>query len=215
MNLQENHKKFAQTCSEDCSCCLGLQVAKERYLAASRGQAERLVSGSDDNTLYMWQPASSKKHISRMTGHMQLVNQVRSEQSQCIAAQHRHVQTTNRMQVIIPAFSELVECPGVNPAAVGMQGCVKAYQYAILHVMLISTASAASTQINPMLLLMAVHLEHGTNSMTSLMHCRPVRTRIMHDQAQLHHRHASEWLVFGVAGLKCTATTKHNCKRHP
>ncbi len=53
-----------------------LQKAKERYAAAAKGQAERLVSGSDDNTLYMWQPSSSKKSLARMTGHMQLVNQV-------------------------------------------------------------------------------------------------------------------------------------------
>lgn len=53
-----------------------MQVAKKRYAEASKGQAEKLVSGSDDNTLYMWQPSTSKKSLARMTGHMQLVNQV-------------------------------------------------------------------------------------------------------------------------------------------
>ncbi|KAK9866803.1 hypothetical protein WJX84_003658 [Apatococcus fuscideae] len=52
------------------------KVAKKRYAEASKGQAEKLVSGSDDNTLYMWQPSTSKKSLARMTGHMQLVNQV-------------------------------------------------------------------------------------------------------------------------------------------
>lgn len=31
-------------------------------------EPERLVSGSDDFTLFLWNPAESKKHISRMTG---------------------------------------------------------------------------------------------------------------------------------------------------
>jgi len=38
---------------------------------------ERLVSGSDDFTLFMWKPASEKKHEARMTGHQQLVNDVK------------------------------------------------------------------------------------------------------------------------------------------
>lgn len=38
---------------------------------------ERLVSGSDDFTLYLWQPNEDKKPITRMTGHQQLINDVR------------------------------------------------------------------------------------------------------------------------------------------
>eukprot|EP00124_Ichthyophonus_hoferi_P003903 Ihof_evm1s377 gene=Ihof_evmTU1s377 len=40
------------------------------------GGVERLVSGSDDFTMYMWDPATTKKPITRMTGHQQLINHV-------------------------------------------------------------------------------------------------------------------------------------------
>lgn len=50
--------------------------AKERYLAVTQGKPEKLVSGSDDFTLFLWTPATEKKPLARMTGHVQLVNQV-------------------------------------------------------------------------------------------------------------------------------------------
>lgn len=37
---------------------------------------ERLVSGSDDFTLFLWSPAEDKKPLARMTGHQALINQV-------------------------------------------------------------------------------------------------------------------------------------------
>uniref|UniRef100_A0A8C5DC35 Notchless protein homolog 1 n=1 Tax=Gouania willdenowi TaxID=441366 RepID=A0A8C5DC35_GOUWI len=37
---------------------------------------ERLVSGSDDFTLFLWNPAEEKKPLARMTGHSALVNEV-------------------------------------------------------------------------------------------------------------------------------------------
>ncbi|VDL81806.1 unnamed protein product [Nippostrongylus brasiliensis] len=37
---------------------------------------ERLVSGSDDFTMFLWNPSESKSSIARLTGHQQLVNQV-------------------------------------------------------------------------------------------------------------------------------------------
>ncbi|XP_063810080.1 notchless protein homolog 1 isoform X3 [Pseudophryne corroboree] len=41
------------------------------------GQApERLVSGSDDFTLFLWAPAEDKKPLQRMTGHQALINEV-------------------------------------------------------------------------------------------------------------------------------------------
>mmetsp|Transcript_4139 Transcript_4139/g.12451 ORF Transcript_4139/g.12451 Transcript_4139/m.12451 type:complete len:471 (+) Transcript_4139:149-1561(+) len=52
------------------------RLAEERYIETSRGRPERLVSGSDDFTLHLWEPASSKKSLARMTGHQQLVNMV-------------------------------------------------------------------------------------------------------------------------------------------
>ena len=35
------------------------------------------MSGSDDFTLFLWHPASEKKSLARMTGHQQLVNDVK------------------------------------------------------------------------------------------------------------------------------------------
>uniref|UniRef100_A0A183GWF7 WD_REPEATS_REGION domain-containing protein n=1 Tax=Heligmosomoides polygyrus TaxID=6339 RepID=A0A183GWF7_HELPZ len=35
-----------------------------------------LVSGSDDFTMFLWNPSESKSSIARLTGHQQLVNQV-------------------------------------------------------------------------------------------------------------------------------------------
>uniref|UniRef100_A0A8D0D184 Notchless protein homolog 1 n=1 Tax=Sander lucioperca TaxID=283035 RepID=A0A8D0D184_SANLU len=44
--------------------------------SASGSAPERLVSGSDDFTLFMWNPAEDKKPLARMTGHSALVNEV-------------------------------------------------------------------------------------------------------------------------------------------
>ncbi|KAK8741135.1 hypothetical protein OTU49_002514, partial [Cherax quadricarinatus] len=44
---------------------------------AAAGGVERLASGSDDFTLFLWEPARNKKPIERMTGHQQLVNDVK------------------------------------------------------------------------------------------------------------------------------------------
>ena len=53
-----------------------LQAALQRYNAACAGKPERLVSGSDDFTMFLWEPSASAKPLARMTGHMQLINQV-------------------------------------------------------------------------------------------------------------------------------------------
>ena len=54
------------------------KAAKDRYLEAKGGATapERLVTGSDDFTLCLWEPGRDKKAIQRMVGHQQLVNQV-------------------------------------------------------------------------------------------------------------------------------------------
>ncbi|KAF2360526.1 NLE protein [Trinorchestia longiramus] len=54
-------------------------AALERYNAAMKqaGGVERMVSGSDDFTLFLWTPESNKKPVCRMTGHQQLVNDVK------------------------------------------------------------------------------------------------------------------------------------------
>ncbi|CAM9897600.1 unnamed protein product, partial [Choristocarpus tenellus] len=38
------------------------------------GEPERLISGSDDFTLFLWTPVVDKKPITRLTGHQQPVN---------------------------------------------------------------------------------------------------------------------------------------------
>ena len=53
-----------------------MQAALQRYEAACGGAPERLVSGSDDFTMFLWEPSVSKKPLQRLTGHMQLINQV-------------------------------------------------------------------------------------------------------------------------------------------
>lgn len=53
--------------------------AKERFeqLAKVGGQlSERIVTASDDFTMYLWEPAKSTKPICRMTGHQKVVNHV-------------------------------------------------------------------------------------------------------------------------------------------
>jgi len=52
-------------------------AAKERYEAQMRlcGE-ERLLSGSDDFTLFLWRPLKSNKPLQRMTGHQKIVNHV-------------------------------------------------------------------------------------------------------------------------------------------
>ncbi len=53
-------------------------VALERYNTMLKhvGGIERLLSGSDDFTMFLWEPTKSKKSLTRMTGHGQLINVV-------------------------------------------------------------------------------------------------------------------------------------------
>ncbi|XP_019175867.1 PREDICTED: notchless protein homolog [Ipomoea nil] len=52
------------------------KVALERYNKMRGNAPERLVSGSDDFTMFLWEPLVSKHPKTRMTGHQQLVNHV-------------------------------------------------------------------------------------------------------------------------------------------
>ena len=57
------------------------QAALERYQAfrdqqEGNGEKERLVSGSDDYTLFLWHPTSDKHPVKRLTGHQQVVNHI-------------------------------------------------------------------------------------------------------------------------------------------
>lgn len=53
------------------------EAARAKYETFRRQQGhERLVSGSDDFTLYVWNPKESKHPIKRLTGHQQAVNHI-------------------------------------------------------------------------------------------------------------------------------------------
>uniref|UniRef100_A0A669BKF5 Notchless protein homolog 1 n=1 Tax=Oreochromis niloticus TaxID=8128 RepID=A0A669BKF5_ORENI len=52
------------------------EKALDRYNKVRGSAPERLVSGSDDFTLFLWNPAQDKKPLARMTGHSALVNEV-------------------------------------------------------------------------------------------------------------------------------------------
>ncbi|XP_021716955.1 notchless protein homolog, partial [Chenopodium quinoa] len=52
------------------------EVALARYNKMRGDAPERLVSGSDDFTMFLWEPSVSKHPKARMTGHQQLVNHV-------------------------------------------------------------------------------------------------------------------------------------------
>jgi len=49
------------------------ESAVQLYQKKCGGVDERLVSGSDDFTLFLWTPTKSKKPVARLTGHQQLV----------------------------------------------------------------------------------------------------------------------------------------------
>lgn len=62
-------------------CCTSGQMSGASILilhsSSPQGSApERLVSGSDDFTMFLWNPAEDKKPLARMTGHSALVNEV-------------------------------------------------------------------------------------------------------------------------------------------
>ncbi|XP_023015802.1 notchless protein homolog 1 [Leptinotarsa decemlineata] len=51
--------------------------ALKRYYGVTEPIGERLVSGSDDFTLFLWDPEKDRKPLARLTGHQQLVNDVK------------------------------------------------------------------------------------------------------------------------------------------
>jgi len=50
--------------------------AVSKYNSFKSGEPERLISGSDDFSLFLWHPKESKHPIKRLTGHQQLVNHI-------------------------------------------------------------------------------------------------------------------------------------------
>ena len=65
---------FDHTCKKFNSDDEAFDAAVEKYKAFTGGEPERLVSGSDDFTLFLWHPIDTKHPIKRMTGHQQAVN---------------------------------------------------------------------------------------------------------------------------------------------
>lgn len=57
----------------------GIKKALDRYRKARRsagGDAERVITGSDDFTMFLWDPEKSTKPLARLTGHQKLINYV-------------------------------------------------------------------------------------------------------------------------------------------
>ncbi len=52
------------------------EEAEQRYKDVLGKEPVRLVTGSDDHTLILWEPENSDKPIARLTGHVAVVNQV-------------------------------------------------------------------------------------------------------------------------------------------
>jgi len=50
--------------------------ALQRWLESKGAAGERLVSASDDMTMFLWNPESSKKSVARLNGHQNKVMQV-------------------------------------------------------------------------------------------------------------------------------------------
>jgi ribosome assembly protein 4 len=52
------------------------KTAVEKYQKFADQGPERLVSGSDDYTLFLWHPVDAKQPVKRLTGHQQAVNHI-------------------------------------------------------------------------------------------------------------------------------------------
>jgi len=68
---------FDHTCTKFSSTQAAFEAATKRYADFKGGEEpERMVSGSDDFTLFLWHPRDGKRPIKRMTGHQQAVNHI-------------------------------------------------------------------------------------------------------------------------------------------
>ena len=64
---------------------------------------ERMVSASDDHTMYLWEPARSKKPITRMTGHVQPINHVSFSPNGRLIASASFDKVSARLARVYPA----------------------------------------------------------------------------------------------------------------
>jgi len=67
---------FDHTCKKFDSDEEAFRTAVDKYNTFKAGEPERLVSGSDDYTLFIWRPCESKHPVKRLTGHQQAVNHI-------------------------------------------------------------------------------------------------------------------------------------------
>mmetsp|Transcript_15846 Transcript_15846/g.15241 ORF Transcript_15846/g.15241 Transcript_15846/m.15241 type:complete len:545 (-) Transcript_15846:416-2050(-) len=67
---------FDHTCKQFPSTEEAYESAVQKYNNFKANEPERMISGSDDFTLYLWHPTESKHPIKRMTGHQQAVNHI-------------------------------------------------------------------------------------------------------------------------------------------
>ena len=84
------------------------EKSQERYDAAlsKAGGVERLASGSDDFTLFMWEPTNDKKPTTRMTGHVGVVNHL------AFSPDGKHLASASfdkKVKVWIPCLGQ--QCP--------------------------------------------------------------------------------------------------------
>ena len=67
---------FDHKCKSFASDEEAFEAAVEKYKAFKGAEPERMVSGSDDFTLFVWHPKDGKHPIKRLTGHVQAVNHI-------------------------------------------------------------------------------------------------------------------------------------------
>ena len=67
---------YDHRCTEFSSSEDAYKAAVEKYKTFKSGEPERMVSGSDDFTLFLWHPKDGKHPIKRLTGHQQAVNHI-------------------------------------------------------------------------------------------------------------------------------------------
>ena len=93
-----------------------MQAAQQRYDTARGSGPERLVSGSDDFTMFLWEPSTSKKPLHRMTGHVQLINQ--ASPSSCTLMAAWHVSYPKIFTCSLVARSCCTACPAMSSSSI-------------------------------------------------------------------------------------------------
>ncbi len=124
-------------------------MSARRYEAALGGRPERLASGSDDFTMFLWEPSSSDKPLARMTGHLQLINQARAGRGRCPP---RVVQLWHRQRRGSAAYRDALSSFQAAPAAVHLArgaGCMSMSPGCPPRVLALSRSIAVSSETFP------------------------------------------------------------------